>query len=341
LVAGPTYPKLSILLPTHNRADVLPFAIESALNQTEQNFELLIVGDGCTDGTATVVSQYLKDERIKWFDLPKGRFFGYDNRNKVLKLARGEYISFLAHDDIITHDHLALLSKHLDRNDNIDIVYSRSFWIDDHGALFPSITNLHDKESLNAFFDIQNTIPASCFMHRRSVFDKIGYWDENLERAADWDFWKKIINRESSNFIFEPTPTVFHFKAIWKSSELTWPADIHPIFQYLYAEDKNDPSNPITLQNSIGTTLQQNVLEKIKADPFYIDTLRQSTMALIDHIVYHKFSKLIFEKKAFLPEHENPLDSIPQKAILPEQQKPMDNSTQENNLLYKIKKLFS
>jgi glycosyltransferase involved in cell wall biosynthesis len=309
LVAGPSYPKISILLPTHNRADVLPFAIESVLNQ--------------------------------WFDLPKGRFFGYDNRNKVLKQARGEYISFLAHDDIITPDHLALLSKHLDRNDNIDIVYSRSFWINDQGALFPSITNLHDKESLNAFFDIQNTIPASCFMHRRSVFDKIGYWDENLDRAADWDFWKKIINRESPNFIFEPTPTVFHFKAIWKSREFTWPADIHPIFQYLYAEDNNDPSNPITLQYSNGTTLQQNVLEKMKADPFYIDTLRQSAMALIDHIVYHKFSKLIFEKKAFLPEHENPLDSIPIKAILPELEKPIDSSTQENNLLSKIKRLFS
>ena len=318
------HPKISILLPTHNRADVLCFAIESALHQTEQNFELLIVGDGCTDDTAYVVTPYLQDKRIKWFDFPKGRSFGYDNRNKVLTQATGEYISFLAHDDIISPDHLALLSNHLDHNDQIDIVYSRSLWIDDQGAIFPSITNLHDKASLDAFFDLHNTIPASCFMHRRSVFEKIGYWNENLERAADWDFWKKIIHREKSNFIFESTITVFHFKAIWKSIDQSWPADIHPLFQYLYNNGK-DHLKPLFLESSNGIPFQECLMKNIKAEPGFIDSVRRSAMALLDHMLYHRFSTLLLETKP-----------------LPRDQTIQPNSlNQENSLLYKIKKIFS
>jgi len=325
VVTTGAHPKISILLPTHNRADVLPFAVESALYQTEQNFELLIVGDGCTDDTANVVSSYLQDKRIKWFDFPKGRSYGYDNRNKVLKQATGEYISFLAHDDIISFDHLALLSNHLDQNPQIDIVYSRSLWIDDQGAIFPSITNLHDKASLDAFFDLYNTIPASCFMHRRSVFEKIGYWDEDLDRAADWDFWKKIFNREKSNFIFESTLTVFHFKAIWKSVDQSWPADIHPIFQHLYSNRSKDTLKPLFLENSNGITLQECVLRNSKAEPGFIDSVRRSAIALLDHILYHRFSTILLEMKP-APQEEN----VQKQSSIP-----------EKGLMHKIKKIFS
>ena len=133
-------PRFSVLLPTHNRADVLAYAIRSVLRQTEPDFELLIVGDGCTDNTAGVVAGF-DDPRIRWFDLPKAPHFGYANRNIALKQARGELIGFMAHDDIVFDDHLALLAATLDES-GAEWAYSRPLWVSSDGTVVVYPMNL-------------------------------------------------------------------------------------------------------------------------------------------------------------------------------------------------------
>jgi glycosyltransferase involved in cell wall biosynthesis len=126
-------PRFSVLLPTNNRADVIGYAIRSVFRQTEPDFELLVVGDGCTDNTADVVAGFA-DPRIRWFDLTKAPHFGYANRNIALKQAEGELVAFMAHDDIVFDDHLALLAATLERS-GAEWAYSRPLSVSSYGTV--------------------------------------------------------------------------------------------------------------------------------------------------------------------------------------------------------------
>ncbi len=210
--------RLSILLPTHNRADVLPFALESLLRQSFRDFEVLVVGDGCTDRTAEVVREYApRFEALRWFDLPKGPFFGYANRNVALREARGELVGFMAHDDIVFPDHFERLAGLFD-DPQIQIAYTRAVWVTPSGAILPTLFNLHDGAIREPFLTRRlNRMPASCFVHRRGCLEQAGYWDETLEKGGDLNLWGRIIQHYGLAALhYLPETTCFHFKAIWK-----------------------------------------------------------------------------------------------------------------------------
>lgn len=292
-------PKFSILMPTFNRADIIGFAIESVLAQIEKNFELLIVGDGCTDNTAQVVKKYLKDKRVKWFDFPKAPGFGYANRNKALKQAKGTYIGFAAHDDILFPDHLEILSKYLDENKNLDIVYSRSLWVDESGIILPSSFNLLDKDIFNYFMTTGNGIAASNFIHRRSCFDKVGYWNEKLEKNADWDMWKRIIKSSGKDALaFEPMPTVFHFKAIWRTEANLYPTGLNIIAPYIKKSPESLPSS-LSVKIPKGKTEQEIFPKKISKEKNWLSELRKGSTTLLDHLIQVQMPKMLEDVEAY------------------------------------------
>jgi len=285
-------------MPTYNRADIISYAIESVLNQREKNFELLIVGDGCTDNTSQVVKKYLKDKRVKWFDFPKALGFGYANRNKALRQARGKYIAFAAHDDILFPDHLETLGKYLDENKDLDIVHSRTLWIDESGVILPSPFNLLDKETFEYFMKSGNGIAASNFIHRKELFNKVGYWNEKLEKNADWDMWKRIIKHSGkSGLAFEPKPTVFHFKAIWRTETNLYPAGLNTIAPYV---KKNLDSLPAALKVRIpnGKTEQEVFSNKIAEEKGWLSEVREGCITLLDHMIQIQMPKMLEDVEA-------------------------------------------
>ena len=156
-----TQPKFSILLPTHNRCDVLGLSVQSVLRQTEADFELLIVADGCTDDTVAVVSRFA-DSRLRLFDLPKAAGFGYANRNRALREARGQYQT------------------------GAEWGYSQPLWVSTDGYVLPFFTNLALPDELQLFMTNANTIPAPCVVHTRRLLEEVGYWPEDVPEVADW-----------------------------------------------------------------------------------------------------------------------------------------------------------
>ncbi|MEO7932717.1 MAG: glycosyltransferase family A protein [Chthoniobacterales bacterium] len=210
--------RLTILLPTHNRADTLEWALRSVAAQTESDFEVLICGDGCTDGTNRVALEWeKKDARFRWFDLPKAPGFGYANRNLVLQQARGEFIGFMAHDDLIFRDHFARMLEPF-ADPKIQLVASRPLWVDDSGTILPVANNLECSLVQEDFLAGRHRIPATCYLHRRTAFAEVGFWNETLLQRGDLDLWQRIVlHHGPASVRYLTTPGALHFRAIWKT----------------------------------------------------------------------------------------------------------------------------
>lgn len=101
-----TAPLVSIVTATFNRANVLRYTIESVVAQTFRDWELLVVGDACTDDTEDVVRSF-GDPRVRFVNLAVNSGEQATPNNEGVRLARGEYVAFLNHDDLWTRDHLA------------------------------------------------------------------------------------------------------------------------------------------------------------------------------------------------------------------------------------------
>jgi glycosyltransferase involved in cell wall biosynthesis len=279
---GANDPLLSILLPTHNRANVLELALKSILFQSFQNFEVLVVGDGCTDNTAEVVQSF-NDDRIKWYNLPKAPSFGYANRNIALKEARGKYIGFAAHDDILFHDHFEKSINALEADPSKDITITRPLWVTRDGLIIPVEFNFDTPSILEQFISrTNNAIPAACVVHRRDCFEKYGYWNEQLSTCGDWDMWARIIEGGGGkSFIFISEPTILHFVANWKQGRL---GGLYLSEQWIdLYESSDEVPNELLIKIPENTIEQEVVWYQLSKDPVrWASNVRRAVVAVFD-----------------------------------------------------------
>jgi hypothetical protein len=256
-------PTVSILLPTHDREDVIGFAIRSVLAQTRDDWELLIAGDGCTDGTAAVVASF-DDPRIRWYDLRKAPGFGYANRNRVLADARGELVAFMAHDDLWLPDHLERMVPLFD-DPAVAWAHSRPAWVSRHGLVVPLPVDLRRPAQREYAFAESNTIPAACVVYRRSVGEAVGGWPEDAPRRGDRILWQRILDAAGPGGLAAiPEVTALHFIAEWRRAPVwgarpfdAWMPTLQPGSEW-----------PETLQVQVpsGTQEQAAVWERLAAD---------------------------------------------------------------------------
>jgi glycosyltransferase involved in cell wall biosynthesis len=214
-------PLVSVVLPTFNRCDVVGCAIESILAQTLGDFELLVVGDGCTDRTADVVRSY-DDRRLVWFDWPKTPNFGYAARNRALRLARGRIIAYLTHDDLWLADHLERAAASLATAD-AEWSYSRPLDVSPQGLITPQAFDLRDPLTRRLWQERHiGYLTTTHVVHLRSCLDRYGYWNEQLPGGGDWELWMRILAGGGwRRFAYDPIPTAMHFVSVRRRRE-TW-----------------------------------------------------------------------------------------------------------------------
>jgi len=181
--AGPDLPLVSIVMPTHDRATLIGEAITSVLEQTYENWELLVCDDGSTDGTSEVVGRFL-DPRIKYAELAWGG--AARARNFGLSEATGEIIAYLDSDNLWHPRFLENMVAALDPGKGQYAAYCKfiDLVVNERKLKLKSFESRpFDYESLTT----RNFIDLNSFVHRRSLYDHLGGFDERLVRQQDWD----------------------------------------------------------------------------------------------------------------------------------------------------------
>jgi hypothetical protein len=165
---GPPLPRVSVIIATYNRSDVLRYAIASVQFQTFDDWELIVIGDGCTDDTASVMTEF-KDPRIRFVNLPENLGEQSGPSNRGFEMARGELIAYLNHDDLWFPDHLDALVRHLD-DTKADLVHALRFSVGQDGLLFCGLTNAELR------YDPSHHVEASLWLVRRELIEELGGW---------------------------------------------------------------------------------------------------------------------------------------------------------------------
>jgi glycosyltransferase involved in cell wall biosynthesis len=176
-------PRVTVIIPTYNWSSVLPYSVGSVLRQTFEDFELLVVGDGCTDDSEEVVKA-IPDDRVQWINLPEHSRHQSGPNNEGLRRARGEFIAYLGHDDLWLPHHLEAAVTALDRT-KADLGYSLIANVGPDGKfVWPTIP----RPATGTF-----TSPLG-IVHRKRVTDQIGGWrhHRNVESTPDVELWQRI-----------------------------------------------------------------------------------------------------------------------------------------------------
>jgi glycosyltransferase involved in cell wall biosynthesis len=197
-------PQVTVILPTYNWSSVLRFAIASVLRQTFADFELLVIGDGCTDDSAQVAAES-GDPRVRWIGLPENTGHQSGPNNVGLAEARGEIIAYHGHDDLWLPHHLAVMMEAL-QSSGTDLAHSLCFLVPQEGE---SGWLLIPQPELGAY------APPLCVIHRKSLPERIGGWRHHRELGAtppDVELWRRAA-AEGAKLTFVPRLTGIKFPA--------------------------------------------------------------------------------------------------------------------------------
>lgn len=196
-------PRVSVVVPTHNRADLVCETIDSVLAQTYRDFEVIVVDDGSSDETPAVLAAYR--DRIRVIRQPNQGVSSA--RNAGIGAATGEFVAFLDSDDLWLPTKLERQVALLDEDAGLGLVYSDGETFDGETscplALFSQANRLYQGDVLHQLF-VGNFISTPTPIVRRCVLDETGEFFDNEVVAEDWDMWLRIAARYPVGLIAEP-----------------------------------------------------------------------------------------------------------------------------------------
>ena len=184
----------TILIPTFRHAALLPFAVRSGLDQTDASVEIFVVGDGVEDDTRAALEPFVEDERVRFFDLPKGPRHGELNRHEALREAAGEIVCYLSDDDLLLRDHTSAMTRLLE---NADFAHSISARLDVDGTLEYFPWNMSRPEFVEVGLNRKASIGLTGTAHTLEAFRRLpfGWRTTPVGGPTDHYMWRQWLEQ--------------------------------------------------------------------------------------------------------------------------------------------------
>lgn len=182
-------PRVSIVLPTYNGERYIRASIESILNQTYKDWELIIVNDASIDSTIDIVNEYVqRDSRIRVITnstnkkLPESLNIGFESTS-------GEYLTWTSDDNMYKPKAIEFMVNHLDNHSDVDMVSCIFDFIDEDGKFVKEVDYPENRITVDLIYGCN---VGACFMYRKKLADKVGKYDKDMFCAEDYDYWCRI-----------------------------------------------------------------------------------------------------------------------------------------------------
>ncbi|MBT9550052.1 MAG: glycosyltransferase family 2 protein [Hydrogenophaga sp.] len=204
-------PCFSVIVATYNWSSALALALSSVLDQTEPDFELLVIGDACTDDSEAVVTA-LNDPRVRWINLEHNCGSQWGPNNVGLSLARGRHVAYLGHDDLWAPRHLEAARQCFDAT-HAEVLAAGCLLYGPPTSGLRALTGFfpHDRFTPRHFF------PPSSLIHTRQAAHRAGGWvgPDVSRTAVDQEFLLRL-QESGARFASTGEISVFKFNAAWR-----------------------------------------------------------------------------------------------------------------------------
>ena len=299
-------PKVSVIIPCYNLGEYINEAIESVLNQTFQDFEIIVVNDGSTDKKTIQILKSLNIPQLKVIHTANEGLS--KARNNGISKSTGKYILPLDADDKIAAEYIEKAVKILDENENMGIVYCQAKFFGEDNSEW----NLAEYKLSKILID--NLIFCSA-LFRRNDWETVGGYKPSMKYGwEDYDFWLSIIEFKRDVFripeylfyyrkrsdsmanVMSRKNFYYSYKELVKNHKDLYIDNIEFIFEYIYSlRDSNlEKEQQLIVQEEQINDLNQEVL-RLNSILYNLDTKSLNGRELI-HLLYNKFLKKFFRK---------------------------------------------
>lgn len=204
MIEGGFYPLVSIVIPVYNGANYLREAIDSALNQTYKNIEILVINDGSNDSGATDAIARSYGSRIRYFKKENGGVA--TALNLGIKEMRGDYFSWLSHDDLYVPNKIEAQIKYLKKISNHHrVIFSDCKFIDGSGLDIGEVkAGGIENYSIKYHLTKKSTIHGCSLLIPKDTLLKAGGFNESLRATQDYDMWYRISDYVEFDYLSLP-----------------------------------------------------------------------------------------------------------------------------------------